>query len=264
MNTITTVDRLRRRLGLSTTTEDVQLREALEAATRQMERLAGRRFTPRQAVIAHDVLPQEPSHLLLRDDLLALTSLTDAGGAIPLNEALVLPGGDCLGAVIELVGGRTFRWTQTPRQAISVGGVWGWHDRPSQMWRGSGDTVRSNPFSSSATTLNVTDASAADSEGEAPRFQVGQLLKIEDEYLRVLAVSIVAGADDVLTLQRGVNGTTAAAHAQGVAIAVYQPPADVEQLALAWAGWLYRQPDFAPSEPTPPDLLRMLAPLRRV
>ncbi len=131
---------------------------------------------------------------------------------------------------------------------MSVTGTWGWHERWSQAWRDSADAVQDNPLSSTATTLTVSDADGADSQQRSPRFQVGHLLRIEDEYLRVLAVD--SGAN-TLTVQRGVQGTTAAAHAQTTAIEVYQPPREVESLCLRWAMWLYKEPDREVIEPLP-------------
>lgn len=43
-----------------------------------------------------------------------------------------------------------------------------------------------------------------------------------------------------LTVERGVNGTDAAAHADTVAIARYAPPEDVQHAALALAEWFYQ------------------------
>ncbi len=263
MYTLATLNQLRQRLNLSAGAEDARLLAALKAASAQIERYAGRGFSPRRAMIDHTVDRQQPTELLLDDDLLQLISLADAGGTINLADVLTLPGDESPASVLVLTSGRTFTWALTPLRAVRVTGIWGWHDRPSQLWRLSGDTVRDNPLSSSATTLTVTDANAADSEAESPRFQVGHLLKIEDEYVRVMAVNLLAG-DDTLTVQRGVNGTTAASHAQGIAISTYQPPSDVVNLVLSWAAWLYQQPDFPPSEPMPESLLRGVESLRRV
>jgi hypothetical protein len=262
MYTLATLTQLRQRLNLSAGAEDARLLMALKAASAQIERHAGRGFSPRRAQIDHTIDAQNPTELLLDDDLLQLISLADAGGTINLADVLALPGDESPGSVLIVTSGRAFTGALTPLRAVRVNGIWGWHDNTSQLWRSSGDTVRDNPLSNSATTLTVTDANAADGEAESPRFQVGHLLKIEDEYLRVTAVNLLTG-DDTLTVQRGVNGTTAASHAQGMAISTYQPPADVVNLVLSWAAWVYQQPDFPPSEPLPESLLRGVALLRR-
>jgi hypothetical protein len=260
MYTINTLYALRARLGLvaSETSDDARLLAALQAAAAQIEHAAGRHFCPRKAALQHSV--RYPTELLLDDDLLELTGLANSDGTtIPLNNVILLPDDAPAGGLL-LTNGGSFVWTQTPTQAITVTGIWGWHDRWASAWRDAADTVQNNPLSSGASTITVADADGADSTGETPRFQVGHLLKIENEYLRVLAVNTGTNA---LTVLRGVNGTTAASHAQNTPIFTYQPPADVAAIALRWASSIYREPDIAAAA-TAATLLESLAPYRRI
>ena len=110
-------------------------------------------------------------------------------------------------------------------------------------------------------TINVTDADGTDIDQQSPRFQVGHLLRIESEYLRVLALDT---ATNQLTVQRGVNGTTAASHAQSTQIDTFQPAQVATMLNLRWAAWLYREPDSAKFSAAPADLQRAAQALRRV
>jgi len=261
MYVLNTLYALRARLGLaaSETSDDARLLAALQAAAAQIERAAGRRFCPRRASLQHTI--HYPTELILDDDLLELTTLANGDGStIPLSNVILLPDDAPAGGLL-LMGGSSFVWTQTPVQAITVTGIWGWHDRWAAAWRDSSDTVQNNPLSSSATTITVTNAGGADSTGETPRFQVGHLLKIESEYLRVLAVNTTS---NVLTVLRGMNGTSAAAHAQNTPIYTYQPPADVAAIALRWASWFYREPDSAALATTHDLLVESLAPYRRI
>jgi hypothetical protein len=262
MYTIATLHQLRQRLGLAAaeTADDARLLAALQAAAAQIERAAGRSFCPRVAAIPHSINPKYTTELLLDDDLLELTSLTNGdGSAISLNDVLALPAEGPI-AVLRLTGGATFVWDETPLRAISVAGKWGWHDRWAEAWRNSADTVQNNPLSAGATTITVADADGADAENETPRFQVGHLLRIDSEYIRVLAVNTAA---NVLTVQRGAAGTTAASHTQNTAIHTYQPPLDAQMLHLRWAAWLYKEPDNRGFTSAPADLLKGLASLRR-
>lgn len=103
---------------------------------------------------------------------------------------------------------------------------------------------------------------------------MGQLLRIEDEYLHGLAINTTT---NTLTVARGVNGTTAASHAQSTAIDVYAIPADIRGVCLRIASWLYKQPDAGFVQATgglrgalavppalPDDVQRLLAPYVRV
>ncbi|MCD4686116.1 MAG: hypothetical protein K8S97_09290, partial [Anaerolineae bacterium] len=161
-----------------------------------------------------------------------------------------------------------------PVAALSVEGTWGYHPDWDNAWADSGDTVQDNPLSSSATTLTVSDVDAAQVTGYGQRFAVGQLLRIEDEYLHVLALNTTS---NTLTVARGVNGTTAASHAQNTQIDVYAVPADVRGACLRMASWLYKQPDagfvqaagglrgaFTVPPALPDDVQQILAPYVRV
>lgn len=240
MYTLVTLDQVRAGLGLASgdTGDDPRLLAAAAAATATIERAAGRRFIPRQKAIQHTFT--SALELLLDDDLLELTGLTN-GDSTPINPADVIPvPEDAPYGCLRLTGGSAFTWAASPLQAITVTGVWGWHDRPAQMWRLSGDTVQNNPLTASATSLSVTDADGADSEGGQPRFQVGQLLKLESEYLWLTAVNTVS---NTLTVTRAANGSAAVSHALNTAVYVYQPPAELNALALRWAQAAYQQAD---------------------
>jgi hypothetical protein len=266
MYTIATLQQLRQRLGLSPddTADDPRLLAALQAATAQMEAAALRRFIPRRVSIGHTLNPRYPTELVLVDDLLELDTLVNGDGRTIAPEHIVtVPHSAYDGpvALVELIEGESFVWTETPVQAITVSGIWGWHDRWSQAWRGSSDTVQDAALDSTTTTLTVTDADGLDAHGTIPRFQVGQLLRLGSEYVWVTGVDTV---NNTLTVKRGANGTTAAAHAQYTAIEIYQPPLDVEMLCLRWALWLYKEPDNRPFSSTPLQLSAALGALRRV
>ncbi|MEO8609955.1 MAG: hypothetical protein ABI690_18825 [Chloroflexota bacterium] len=257
MYMLNTLYALRARLGLvaAETSDDSRLIAALQAAAYQVERAAGRRFAPRKAALQHTIT--RPTELLLDDDLLELSTLANGDGTtVPLNNVVLLPDDAPAGGLL-LTAGSSFIWTQTPIQAVTVTGIWGWHERWATAWRDSSDTVQNNPLSSSATSITVVDADGLDITGETPRFQVGHLLKIESEYLRVLTVNT---ATNVLTVLRGVNGTTAASHALNTPIYTYQPAPDIAAIALTHAAHLYREPDAAAAAAA---ILDSLAPYRR-
>jgi hypothetical protein len=261
MYTLTTLYQLREHLGLAAadTADDARLLNALQAAASQIERAAGRRFCPRRAALQHNFTTS--LELLLDDDLLELISLTNGdGSSLNINEVIPVPDEPPF-SLLRLTGGSAFTWNTSPLQAITLTGLWGWHDRPADMWRSTGDTVQNNPLSSATTTLTVVDADGADSEGQSPRFQIGHMLKIDSEYLRVTAVNT---ATNMLTVLRGVNGATAASHTLNTVIYAYQPPAELNALALRWAAWLYKEPDTVALSSAAATLSDALTPLRRI
>jgi hypothetical protein len=253
MYSLASLEMLREQLGLAAadSSEDTRLLRALEAASLDIERKTNRRFIPRLASILHSIA-HSPVELALRDDLLELQSVTNGdGSSISLNDIVLLSNG-----VLRLINGAAFVYEDSPEDAIEVRGIWGYHPNWSKAWANSGDTVQDNPLSSSATSLTVLDADA----GNPPRFQVGQLLKIESEYLRVTAID---SESNILTVERGAEGTTAAAHVLNTAISIYQVPQDIALLAIRWALWLYREADNGTSE-IPTAFLDALSSLRRV
>lgn len=258
MNTIATLYAFQQWLDLAAGSDDDRLLTALASASWQMEQQAGRWFSPREAVVVHSVDAAEPSDLALDDDLITLEMLVDDSGEIPLSAVTRLPAHG-VAHTLQLKDGRTFAWGSTPQHAVAVSGVWGWHDNPDAMWQDSDDTVLDDPLSAAATTLTVNDVDVT-SPGRGPRFQVGHLLRIEDEMLRVLAIDTVS---NTLTVMRGANGSSAASHISGSTVEVYQPPAGVVDLCLRWAAWVYRQPDGGAVDGLPDDLMASLRSLRR-
>lgn len=237
-----TLAALRRYLGLAAdqTADDALLRRGLIAASRLIDAYAGRWFYPARQCRAF-ALPRGDT-LLLDGDLLALEALVNGdGSAIPAGALHLHPANSPVKSSLTLDRTQAaFVHQGDPVAAIQVTGWWGFHPAWEAAWRGSGDAVADVTLAAEAATLTVNDADGADTAGEAPRFEAGQLVRMGDELLEVLAVDADA---DTLTVARGVNGTLAAEHAQGDAIAIYQPPADIQQACLRVAAWLYKQKD---------------------
>ena len=106
-------------------------------------------------------------------------------------------------------------------------------------------------FSAADETLTVTDGT---------KVYAGEILKVDNEQMKVLSISgndlsVVRGwagtakathssttdvyAYRTYTVTRGVNGTTAAAHLNAVAISRYLPPYDVNWLCVQIAGLMH-------------------------
>lgn len=115
------------------------------------------------------------------------------------------------------------------QQTLAIAGTWGW-----QNVRASAGTLAAAVADTTTTTLTMTSGH---------QVETGNTLLIDSEQMYV---SLVAG--NSLTVARGVNGTTAAAHDSGAAVSVYQHPADVVECCLAIARSRYREKDAGQGE----------------
>jgi hypothetical protein len=168
-----------------------------------------------------------------------------------------------------LHGMNIFTWQISRMDALLVSGVWVYHPSPEFAWRNTASTLFGQPISDQDTLIPVENATAPDGDNQTPRFQVGQLLRLGEEYVTVL--DILTGDDELeepqpdrLQVLRGINGTQAAAHSAGTPIFRFQPPADVTRLAIRWAAWLYREPDYVGLGDAPPALEPAALALRRL
>jgi hypothetical protein len=116
------------------------------------------------------------------------------------------------------------------RKALRATADWGWP----RTTRSSGDTVQDNPLSDSATTLTVLDTQ---------QFETAQTIRIEAEQLFVTDKPTTT----TLTVTRGVNGSTAASHAQAEAIDIltFLQAATVVTTGLAARLWRRRDTAFS-------------------
>ena len=256
MYTIATLDDLRRHLGLSANDRDADqdLLHKLVEASQLIESLTQRRFCPRLERLTVPLLRELPATLLLPGDLLELRAASHAGRALDLRDVLLLPYDRESPATMILLPEDMATWYDpAASRTITLEGIWGWHDRWSQAWRASGETISGDDLTASATSISVNDAAGSDALGFSPRFQPGQLLRIEDEYLRLTAID---AQNQRLTVLRGVQGTVAASHATGAAIETYQPSAPIRDLTLRYAELMLKSRQLLADEPSP--LLRRL------
>ena len=263
-------------LSITGTAQDAALRSLLERASRAVDRASNRHFYVLVAtrtfngggreLLVPDLVSIDTDGLKTDDDqdrtfettwastdyLLAPANADPANGSNPASRPYT-------NVMVDTEAGSKGAFP-AGRRTVQIAGQWG-------FWRhtvDSGDTVQDNPLSASAATLNVTDGTS---------FAVGQTLLIESEQLSITAI-----ASNALTVQRGVNGSTAASHAQSTAISIFQYPAEVVQATLMQAIRWWRRKDSAygghlgfpqvrPESAVPgvdPDVAQMLYPFLRL
>ena len=166
--------------------------------------------------------------LPLGDDLLVPSSLAFGDLAIsgtayrvlpssetPIN-ALVLDSTAMTGAVYEF------------GSAFTVSGIWGYVTNLSQAWTVMQSSI--NIASSSTTSINVTI-------GTADNYEHLQYLRCESEYMQIVDIDTET---DVLTVLRGVNGTTAATHGSA-ALERFNVKEDIRLAATRLTAYLYQK-----------------------
>lgn len=115
---------------------------------------------------------------------------------------------------------------------LELAGTWGYHENPLDMWRANGALLGN--ITSSATSFTATTGT----------IETCQYLKIGTEFLFVTAVTV--GATDTITVERGVRGSTAAAHTLADVIYAYrQMPAVIKATRRRVVNLMQKMPELA-------------------
>lgn len=161
------------------------------------------------------------------EPLLALTSVDIGAQSLAVGTVAELWQGDVspymtLG-LVDCCCGSWYRYLQCAgcnRNAfVTIAGVWGYNVDYANAWI---DTLQDVPvanLTASQTSFVVSDVDAANALGLTPAISAGNLLQIDTEWMEVTATDTTT---NTVTVRRGVNGSTAAAHTAGAAITSYQ------------------------------------------
>lgn len=197
-------------LGISGTAQDATLGRAIERASKWLDGMARRVFLPTYAAKVFDV-PDGGMSLWLYDDLDALISISDGGGALAATDYALYPANSLPRAAVDLVSSRTWAWSTSKRAAITVTGWWGY---PTSLVAVGSLAVE---LSASATSFTLAGC------------QAGWMLRADDELMHVSAVS-----GSTVTVERAQNGTTAVVHVIASAVRRYVvDPTAQDAVALA-------------------------------
>lgn len=223
-------DRFKTALRISDTADDTQLLRDLEYVSDLIERDARRWFQPRTATLY--LRARHGDRLLLGEDLLVVTTLktltantngTRSYGA-GTDATLQWASTDYDLYPENAVARREPYWEiranpegdysfPTDERGVQVVGTWGyWQDTT------SAGTLGAAISSTTATSVTMTAGHSV---------EAGHTLLIDSEQLYVTAV-----ATNTLTVERGVNGTTAATHSNGATVSRYRYPPVVEDACI--------------------------------
>ncbi len=254
---------LKTRIGEATTTYDAPLLLLLEAVSRAVDAYTNRFFYVVTETRYYDGAGRR---LLLDQDLISVATLKTDDNDDGVYEATwastdydLLPYNAPHKVLVAVRrAGTKHDFNPGLTKTVEVVGTWGYADAVDA----SGATINEGgTYSASDTTLTVSSGAA---------FKTGQTLRIESEQLYVSAIS-----GNNLTVTRGVNGTTAATHADGTAISILAHPRAVAEATLQQAAliWARRAAGFiAPTSPLlsgplpdlDPHIRGLLLPFRRV
>jgi hypothetical protein len=212
--------------------------EYARTATSKVERITGNEFMPRIETLYFDAKNSEDSgwHIDTKRNTMSVppilelttTVLGDGTSLTTDTDVRLSPRGSEPAFELAIYYPSTALWTDytdDPIDAIAITGVWGWRDRHSvEGWQLSGDAVKTDALTTSSTTVKITDANGTNWIGDTPRFDLGQLIKIDDEYMAVVSTDT---STNELTVIRAIRGSTAATHEIGAAISVFVPQPEI-------------------------------------
>lgn len=118
---------------------------------------------------------------------------------------------------------------------IVITGTWGCHNDYANAWLTT-DTITAAIASTTATGITVGNVDAADPRHIGERYSYGTLIKIDDEMMLVLEMNT---STNELTVQRGVNGSTAATHLVNRPVEIFQVEDPIRRVAARQAALLY-------------------------
>ena len=163
--------------------------------------------------------------LNLDEDLLALTTLTSAGATISSSDYVMLPNNGYPKWRVQLkaLSALSFSYSTSPEQAVSIAGIWGYVPHYPACWKTL--TTLAEALDTSETAIDLTSGTL---------IEVGHYLLIDSEQMFVTAIS-----SNTATVERGVNGTTAATHDTLTAVTAFQQAPDIAGAVRSIAAYYY-------------------------
>lgn len=216
-------------------TDDLVVEDILEAVSVYIEGETSRWFNPRVETRCFNVPSGTINDrvLWLDKDLLEIITLTNGDdNTIASTKYNLYPINEYPKYSIRLKELEDTYWEPDSESntegVIDVLSFWGHHNEYTNRAWPTGSTINEGAeFSTADATLTVTSGSL---------FVADQIIKIENELLRITAV-----ATHDLTVVRGENGSTAAAHADGSTVYIWTPQYDIRQACLMIANAYYKR-----------------------
>lgn len=228
--------RSHRRLETTETTDDALLVQFIAEASADFQSALQRTCMPYVATkkFAPSNL-RNSVELVLRDDLLAVTTVTNASGATVSSSVYNLrPDNVYPKNIVEITTQSGTYWDFSYiEDRVQIAGIWGYVPHYAQNAWKSLTTLSSAITTTGQSTLQVPTVAGV---------SVGDYLLIGSEQVFVTA-SDGGATTETLTIDRSANGTTAATHLSGAAVSVFQQLADIKMAVREMVVWLYLTKD---------------------
>jgi hypothetical protein len=229
----------------SNTTDDAKVRRFLLQMSQRIDELMGsiRRpyFAPyleqREFMLTSDRIDSASNTFWLRKPLLAFSEVLRQSTNVT-GQAALYSTHNGVADMLRLTPG-TYTWSVVDGSLppkVYVTGTWGWNADYTHAWESVDTVANVGGINASVTSITVTDADGADLDGFTPRFSPGHLIQIGSEWMDVTAVNTTT---NILTVRRGVNGSTAATHSSGAVIATYRVDDRIQRVIARQAAMLH-------------------------
>jgi hypothetical protein len=150
---------------------------------------------------------------------------------------------------LQLLGDTFFSWYSYCSDAwgsryAAVTGVWGYNADYTNAWVKV--TTLAEAINDSVKTFDVTDLGGGDEQTDEDGIPItisaGSLIQIDSEWMNVVSTTtttVMAVTTYTVTVKRGVNGSTAAAHLDDAPIAVYMVDNSIRRAVTRQAALMY-------------------------
>lgn len=183
--------------------------------------------------------------LILGDDLLEPLSITVGGQSVSYGADVVNYPNDQQYPIRELrivnpYNGPLLSWyacssCQSWFDSIVITGFWGMRtDYLTNGFWNSG--IQSPALNGTQTTFTVSDVDGVDPYGRTPMFSAGNLIRIDNEMMDIIATDTTT---NLVTVRRAARGSTAAAHNIGTYIYVFEVEDAIVRCATRQACYFY-------------------------
>jgi hypothetical protein len=207
-----------------------QLEQAIEAASSALCNHKGhfRPYYPLIAARLYDV--PKSRELCLRADLLECLSITMGDASVlPSTEYRATPANYYPKTTILINAASAYYWVESAttgvENAITVNGIWGYHSYYTSAWWTA--STLNGALNASTTTVAVTSGTP---------YAAGQILRCGDELM--LVVTVVSNS---LTVIRGWNGSTAAAHDTLATLPYWKTQSEIARACFIQAARYYKR-----------------------